>query len=375
MAIPTGKIINNRYRVAKLVAQGNLGAVYRAWDLNLGRPCALKENLQLSLEGQQQFFDEATILANLSHQNLPRVTDHFTEDQGQYLVMDFVEGENLEGVITRMGAVPHAQALEWIEQICDALSYLHTQTKPIIHRDIKPANIIIKNDGRAMLVDFGIAKRHSTGQPTGTGARGWGTPNFAPPEQYSLRGTDARSDVYSLGATLYALLTGYEPIDSMTRRTGQPLISPRQYNPSVASRIEKTILKAMALNHDARYQSANAFCEALKHGCWERWKRWLFILLVALFGIGVLGLFMNLRLPTPISTPTITISSPSIAPVSSDTPMFMPSHAALPTDTPTSIHTYNISHSATYINTNFYLDAGQAGIGGQAWWRYRAIYA
>ena len=333
MALSTGKIINNRYRVVKLVAQGNLGSVYRAWDLNLDRLCALKENLQLSLEGQQQFFDEASILANLSHLNLPRVTDHFTEDQEQYLVMDFVEGENLERVIKRLGAVPRTQALEWIEQICDALSYLHTQSSPIIHRDIKPANIIITNDGRAMLVDFGIAKRHSTGQPTGVGARGWGTPNFAPPEQYRLKGTDARSDVYSLAATIYALLTGYEPIDSLMRLTGQPLISPRQYDPSIEPHIEKAILKAMALDADDRYQNVNAFCVAMRSGKRELWIRWSPFWPIPLIAVIIL-VMRNLIPPTPVPSPTVTVTPSATIPFLSNTPLPSPSRTLLPTDTP-----------------------------------------
>ena len=140
MALQAGQTINNRYRVVKLLGQGGFGAVYRAWDSNLRKPCAVKENLDISPEAQRQFNREATVLANLSHPNLPRVTDYFTiEDQGQYLVMDFVEGEDLATLIQRQGEIPVAQAITWIGQVADALSYLHQRVPPVVHRDIKPA--------------------------------------------------------------------------------------------------------------------------------------------------------------------------------------------------------------------------------------------
>src|SRR5512136_1921134 len=159
MPLQTGQVFNNRYRIVKLLGQGGFGAVYRAWDANLNKPCALKENLDVSPEAQRQFTREATVLANLSHPNLPRVTDHFIlPGQGQYLVMDFVEGDDLASILRQRGAVPPEQAIAWIMQVADALSYLHTRQPPVVHRDIKPANIRITPDGRAMLVDFGLVK-------------------------------------------------------------------------------------------------------------------------------------------------------------------------------------------------------------------------
>ena len=160
MTLETGSVLNNRYRIVKQLGQGGFGAVYRAWDISLERPCAIKENLGTTDEAQRQFKREATILANVVHPNLPRVTDHFIiQGQGQYLVMDYVEGEDLQSMLERTGApLPTHQVLSWIGQVCDALSYLHSQNPPIIHRDIKPANIRITPGGQAMLVDFGIAK-------------------------------------------------------------------------------------------------------------------------------------------------------------------------------------------------------------------------
>src|SRR4030042_3093243 len=125
MALQPGQVLNNRYRVVRLLGQGGFGAVYRAWDTNLNRPCAVKENLDTSSEAQRQFTREATVLANLSHPNLTRVTDHFIlPDQGQYLVMDFVEGGDLASIVHQRGPVPVRQAVVWLSQVADGLDYL-----------------------------------------------------------------------------------------------------------------------------------------------------------------------------------------------------------------------------------------------------------
>src|SRR5512136_785736 len=137
MPLSTGQILNNRYRIVKPLGQGGFGAVYRAWDMNLDRPCAVKENLDASSEAQTQFVREAKILANLINPNLARVIDYFfIPGQGQYFIMDFVEGADLQAMLDQGGPLPEAQALSWILQICDALDYLHSQRPPIIHRDI-----------------------------------------------------------------------------------------------------------------------------------------------------------------------------------------------------------------------------------------------
>jgi serine/threonine protein kinase len=136
MSLTVGQVLNNRYRIEALLGQGGMGAVYRALDFNLNLTVAVKENLDASPEAQKQFGREAGILARLSHPNLPRVTDHFfIPGQGQYLVMDFVEGEDLQTMLKRLGVLPEPQVLNWVLQICDALAYLHSQPSPIIHRD------------------------------------------------------------------------------------------------------------------------------------------------------------------------------------------------------------------------------------------------
>lgn len=265
MPLSTGQILNNRYRIVTLLGQGGFGAVYRVWDTNLERPLALKENLDTSPEAQRQFKREAQILFDLSHPSLPKVIDCFIlPDQGQYLVMEFVEGEDLGKMLERVGnPLAEGQVLAWIGQICDALIYLHNQNPPVIHRDIKPANIKVTPDGRAMLVDFGIAKVYDPNLKTTLGARAV-TPGFSPIEQYGRGGrTDARTDVYALGATLYALLTGQEPVEAPERNISLGLPPPRSLNTLISPHVERAIMKAMEMIPESRYQSVAELKNAL----------------------------------------------------------------------------------------------------------------
>jgi serine/threonine protein kinase len=263
MALQPGQVLNSRYRIVRLLGQGGFGAVYRAWDANLNKPCAVKENLDTSPEAQRQFAREATILANLSHPNLPRVTDHFTlPSQGQYLVMDFVEGEDLGSLLQRLGPVPLPQALVWVTQVADALVYLHSRQPPVVHRDIKPANIRITPEGQAMLVDFGLVKVYDPHLRTTMGARAV-TPGYAPPEQYGHGATDARTDIYALGATLYHMLTGQEPLESVQRIAGAQMRLAHQVNPNIPVSIGMLIDHSMQLEPAQRFQNAVEFRAAL----------------------------------------------------------------------------------------------------------------
>ncbi len=264
MPLSQGQILNSRYRIAKLLRQGGFGAVYRAWDLNINRPCAVKENLEASAEAQQQFGREAMILANLNHPNLARVNDYFfIPGQGQYLVMDYVEGEDLQEKLNQVqGPLPEVQVIPWILQICDALEYLHCQNPPIIHRDIKPANIRITSQGQAMLVDFGIAKAYDPNLKTTLGARAF-TPGYSPPEQYGRGTTDARSDIYALGATLYTILTCEVPPESTERLRGAVLSAPSRLNPAISPKAEVVISRAMQLEPTQRFQQSSEFRAAL----------------------------------------------------------------------------------------------------------------
>jgi peptide/nickel transport system substrate-binding protein len=262
--LETGKVLLGRYRLAEELGRGGFGAVYKGWDANLNRPCAIKENLDTSPEAQRQFQREASVLANLSHPNLPRVTDHFTiPGQGQYLVMDFVEGQDLAERVQELKTIPLEQALPWIIQVADALTYLHSRQPAVLHRDIKPANIRITPEGRAMLVDFGLVKMYDPALKTTMGARAV-TPGYAPPEQYGQGRTDARSDIYALGATLYKILTGRDPLESVLRISGERMPLANQLNPRIPPQLSQIIDKALALDPANRFQSAAEFKAALE---------------------------------------------------------------------------------------------------------------
>jgi Tol biopolymer transport system component len=264
MPLQPGARLYNRYRIDKVLGQGGMGAVYQAYDVNLGVAVAVKENLFTTEEYSRQFRREATILASLRHPNLPRVTDHFViENEGQYLVMDFIAGEDLRQRLERSGPVPESEALPWFLQICDALAYLHSRIPPILHRDIKPGNIKLTSDGRALLVDFGLAKVVEEGGSTTTGAKAM-TPGFSPPEQYGSGRTDPRTDVYSLGATLYAALTATIPEDALEQAMGRERLTPlRKRNPHVSAAVARAVERALAVRPEDRFQTASDLGAAL----------------------------------------------------------------------------------------------------------------
>ena len=260
-----GAKLADRYQILNPLGSGGMGAVYLARDLRFERRRgALKENGDRAPAAREQFRLEAEVLATLKHPHLPAVTDHFiTADGRQFLVMDYVEGEDLDDRVQRLGALPELQVLTWAEQVLDALAYLHAQSPPVIHRDLKPANVRITPDGKAMLVDFGIAKQLVAGQATATVARKMGSPGYAPLEQYS-GGTDQRSDVYSLGATLYFALTGQPPLEAPLLASGHALPRPRQLNPAISRRTERAVLRAMESKAGERFQSAQEMQAALQ---------------------------------------------------------------------------------------------------------------
>ncbi|MGB9799851.1 MAG: protein kinase domain-containing protein, partial [Thermanaerothrix sp.] len=264
MALTPGTLLNRRYRITSILAQGGMGAIYHAVDENLGIQVAVKENLFLAEEYARQFQREANILASLRHPNLPRVIDYFSiPNQGQYLVMDYIEGEDLRQRIERLGTLSENEVVLIGIAICNALEYLHSRKPPIIHRDIKPGNIKITPEGKVVLVDFGLAKLMLEDQRTTTGARAM-TPGYSPPEQYGVAPTDARTDIYSLGATLYAALTGVIPEDGLARLTSHAELTPiRQLAPKVSRRLANTIEKALAVEPENRFQTATEFKRAL----------------------------------------------------------------------------------------------------------------
>jgi serine/threonine-protein kinase len=255
-----------------------MGSIYLADDLRLeGRTCALKEvehenglPEDLLRQAQEQFLREATILARLDHPNLPKVSDFFSEGNREYLVMDFVPGKDLRTLMMEARQkntfLLEGDVLSWSVQLGDALSYMHSQDPPILHRDIKPSNIKLTPSGLIKLVDFGLVKILASEEMTITILQGRGTALYTPLEQYGGDSghTDARSDIYAFGATLYHLLTNHPPAEARERFL-QPnaLIPPRQYNPELLLRTERAILWAMNLHPDERPQNIDEFRQAL----------------------------------------------------------------------------------------------------------------
>jgi F-box protein 11 len=276
MILSAESILSKRYRIEKLIARGGMGAVYKAVDQQTDKIVALKQSLVADPQLRKAFEREARILARLRHPVLPIVSDHFIDESGQFLVMQFIPGEDMGTVLNHQkkkflsaGAIPWV--LKWADQLLDALAYLHNQEYPIIHRDIKPQNIKITSRGEIKLLDFGLAK--SAGDHTLRSAvqsvRGF-TPQYAPLEQIQGTGTDERSDLYALAATLYHMLTGKAPVDSLERVAlvlggrPDPLIPVHEMNPLVPIELSMVIQQAMEQEKDHRFATATAMRTALR---------------------------------------------------------------------------------------------------------------
>jgi len=368
-----GTVLRERYKIVELVGRGGMGATYRAEDLRLkGRFCAVKEALpdpdassDELRQSRAQFYEEASTLARLDHPNLPKVSDHFSEDDRDYLVMDFVPGQDLKEMLAnamREGhPLPERQVLTWAEQLCVALEYMHTQAPPVLHRDIKPSNIKVTPAGNVKLVDFGLVKVMAPDdQRTITVVQGRGTVQYIPLEQYGgdTGHTDARSDIYSLGATLYHLLSGQPPLDAKQRflkPKSLPLL--RTLNPDVSPQTEQAILWCLAMHPDDRPSRVadlrvqlfapgpisramgRLFDQELPISRFVRANRGLVALVGALLLAAALITArppMLPPVPTPTPTPTATIPPTATAtstprPTRTPAPTFTP----LPTPTPT----------------------------------------
>lgn len=244
-----------------------MGAVYQANDTRLaGKLWAIKEMSDASLtdpneraNAVQAFQREAQLLANLDHTNLPKVSDFFQEQGKHYLVMDFVQGQTLEAVVeATTGFLNEATVVEWLEQLCDVLDYLHTRQPPIIFRDLKPANIMLTPDNKIKLIDFGIARLFRPGKTRDTAQ--YGTMGFASPEQFGTRQTDARSDIYSLGVLLHHLLTRYDPALSPFN-----LPPARNINPNISPHIVDVITRATQAAPHERFQTTKEMKLALQN--------------------------------------------------------------------------------------------------------------
>ena len=278
MPLETGGVLRERYTIKEFISRGGMGSIYLAEDLRLeGRLCAIKEvRLDPSLteetlnQTRSQFLREATVLARLDHPNLPKVSDFFSEGQSDYLVMDYIPGEDLRSLMVearqRDEFLPEKEVLTWAGQIADALTYLHSQDPPILHRDIKPSNLKLTPNGVVKLVDFGLVKILAAQEDTITIVQGRGTALYTPLEQYGgdTGHTDVRSDVYALGGTLYHLLTNVAPVEARERflnPDGMPAM--RTLNPELSPRIERAVMWALSLHPEQRPQSVLAFQQAL----------------------------------------------------------------------------------------------------------------
>ena len=272
--LPIGYMLRGRYRVLRVIGGGGMGAVYKAEDIKYNSAHVAIKEMRTDLESQpsvntgpggeedrarereerrqllEAFRREAQILSDLEHRNLPRVTDFFTEGGRPYLVMELIPGESLEKRLDRLHGQPmdEAEALKYGIQVCEVLTFLHTQDPPIIFRDVKPANIMIMPNAQIKLIDFGIARTYKEGKRRDT--MSMGTAAYAPFEQFGKGQTDARSDIYSLAATLYHLLTGRPPTPATTPT------SLRDFNPKVSLQTEQLIIKAMSRDMNARPQTS-----------------------------------------------------------------------------------------------------------------------
>lgn len=262
-AMEPGMLLKSRYKVVEQLGKGGMGEVYLAIDESLDTKVAVKANHNLSQHTSAQFIREARLLASLKHANLPRVIDYFTENDSQYLVMDFIPGENLKELVESKKHFTFEQINKWAIQLGNALTYLHTQEIPIYHRDIKPANIKVTPSGDVVLVDFGIAKTGDASMETQTGAWAF-SPGFAPPEQVSGMRTGPYSDQFSLASTIYFLFAGKPPADSARRLMGEEEYIPlTQINASIPAHFSAAIDKALSIKPEARFSNVASFVEAL----------------------------------------------------------------------------------------------------------------
>lgn len=264
--LPPKTILQERYEVLGLQAVGGMGAIYRARDLRfraVEKIIAVKEmannapDPRLRRISVQNFEREANILASLSHPAIPKIFDFFSEGTRSYLIMEFIEGHSLEEIVEeRRQPFSPEECVSWALQACDVLAYLHSHTPPVIFRDMKPGNLMLKTDGRIMVIDFGIAKVFEHGQ-RGTMI---GTEGYSPPEQY--RGVaEPRGDLYAVGATLHHLLSGRDPrLEPPFTFHERPI---RLFNPDVSPELESAIMKSLAYDIQERYSSAAEMAQAL----------------------------------------------------------------------------------------------------------------
>lgn len=256
MAKIGNEIIDSKYEILKLLNTGGMNsAIYLALDKKLNRQWAIKKVRKSSSQTTSMLMAEASIMKNLDHPMLPRIVGIEEDPKFFYIIMDFVQGENLKTVVTSSGPQAQDTVVSWGVKLCDVLTYLHG--KGIVYRDMKPANIMLSPDGNIKLIDFGIAREYKENASEDTTALG--TEGYAAPEQYEGKGqTDARTDVYGMGITLFQLLTGVNPSSYQ-----ENIFSIRLQNPNLSSGLDKIILKCTNKDSKKRYQSTEELKKAL----------------------------------------------------------------------------------------------------------------
>lgn len=266
--IETGLLLQNRYLIEKQIGEGGMGAVYLAIDQKFDSRVAIKETFYQDEHLRDAFGREARLLNSLHHPVLPHVSDFFTESDKHFLVMEFIEGEDLSEILQREGAFAPADFLRWANQLLDALDYLHSQEPPIIHRDIKPQNLKITTRGDIVLLDFGLAKLASNETNSSKSVFGYSR-TYSPLEQIEGTGTDARSDIFALGASGYHLLTGKPPLDALKRAAAvvngkpDPLSLASEINSAIPVSVAQVLQTSLALNPEMRFASAEAMRQAI----------------------------------------------------------------------------------------------------------------
>jgi len=271
--IETGQLLQDRYRIDRQIGQGGMGAVYVATDERFGSTVAIKETLCMDDNYRKAIEREARLLNSLKHNALPKVTDHFLESNGQFLVMEYIPGEDLCCILEERGEPFEIdQVMEWSDQLLEALEFLHSQENPVIHRDIKPQNLKVTPKGQIILLDFGLAKGNVTGAGNQTNSKsifGYSR-NYASLEQIQGTGTDPRSDLYSLAATIYHLLTNVAPEDALTRAMSvltqkpDPLVPANQIRPEIPAGVAAIIHKALDLDAAQRPSTAAEMRQMLR---------------------------------------------------------------------------------------------------------------
>lgn len=258
-----GSLVDGKYRVLDEVGRGGMSVVYLARNIRTNKQWAIKE---VRKDGTNDFdivrsnlIAETDILKKLDHPNLPNIIDILDDGDSFIIIMDFIEGNSLQHYLKYSGAQPEEDVVQWAIQLCDVLGYLHSRQPPIIYRDMKPANVMLKPDGNVSLIDFGTAREYKETSIEDT--KCLGTQGYAAPEQYGGHGqTDARTDIYCLGATIYHLVTGHNPAEPPYEM--YPI---RQWNPNLSQGLEQIILKCTQKNPDDRYQSCAELMYALEH--------------------------------------------------------------------------------------------------------------